>query len=124
MVGFLPVHVAQNFVSSGKLIALAVGGAARHPVAPGVATIQELGVSGVNVDIWYAFFVPAKVPAPVINRLNTEIAAIIKLPEVRSLLTNAGLDAMSSTSMELSATLRKDYARWGSVIKRNGIEID
>jgi tripartite-type tricarboxylate transporter receptor subunit TctC len=124
MVGFLPVHVAQNFVSSGKLIALAVGGAARHPVAPDVATIQELGVSGVNVDIWYAFFVPAKVPPAVINRLNTEIAAIMKLPEVRSVLTNAGLDAMSSTSNELDALLRKDYLRWGSVIKRNAIEIE
>ena len=124
MVGFLPVHVAQNFVSAGKLVALAVGGAARHPVAPSVATIQELGVSGVNVDIWYAFFVPAKTPAPVIHRLNTEIATVMKLPEVRSVLTNAGLDAMSSTSNELSALLRKDYLRWGSVIKRNAIEID
>ncbi len=124
MVGFLPVHVAQSFVSSGKLTALAVGGAARHPVAPAVATIQELGVSGVNVDIWYAFFVPAKAPPPVINRLNTEIAAIMKLPEVRSVLTNAGLDAMSSTPNELTAIVRKDYLRWGSVIKRNAIEID
>jgi len=124
MVGFLPVHVAQNFVSTGKLVALAVGGAARHPVAPSVATIQELGVNGVNVDIWYAFFAPAKTPALVSNRLNTEIVAIMNLPEVKSVLTHAGLDAMSSTSSELNVMLKKDYLRWGSVIKRNAIEIN
>ena len=124
MVGFLPVHVAQSFVSAGKLVALAVGGTARHPVAPSVATIQELGVNGVNVNIWYAFFAPAKTPAPVISRLNTEIVAIMNLPEVKSVLTNAGLDAMSSTSSELNVLLKKDYLRWGSVIKRNAIQID
>ncbi len=121
MVGFLPVHVAQGFVSSGKLTALAVGGNARHPVAPNVATFQELGVKDVNVDMWYAFFAPNKTPAPVVNRLNTEIAAIMKLPEVRAVLTKAGLDAASSTTGELTTTVKQDYERWGSVIKRNGI---
>ena len=121
MVGFLPVHVAQGFVSSGKLTALAVGGNARHPVAPNVATFRELGVKDVNVDMWYAFFAPNKTPAPVVNRLNTEIAAIMKLPEVRAVLTKAGLDAASSTTGELTTTVKQDYERWGSVIKRNGI---
>jgi tripartite-type tricarboxylate transporter receptor subunit TctC len=121
MVGFLPVHVAQGFVSSGKLTALAVGGNARHPVAPSVATFQELGVKDVNVDMWYAFFAPNKTPAPVVNRLNTEIAAIMKLPEVRTVLSKAGLDAASSSTGELTTTVKQDYQRWGAVIKRNGI---
>lgn len=121
MVGFLPVHVAQGFVSSGKLTALAVGGNARHPVAANVATFQELGVKDVNVDMWYAFFAPNKTPAPVVNRLNTEIAAIMKLPEVRTVLSKAGLDAASSSTGELTTTVKQDYQRWGAVIKRNGI---
>lgn len=121
MVGFLPVHVAQGFVTSGKLTALAVGGDTRHPVAPNVATFQELGVKDVNVDMWYAFFAPSKTPAPVVNRLNTEIAAIMKLPEVRAVLSKAGLDAASSSTGELTTTVKQDYLRWGSVIKRNSI---
>ena len=121
MVGFLPVHIAQGFVSSGKLTALAVGGDRRHPVAPNVPTIQELGVKGVSVDIWYAFFVPAKTPQAVVGRLNSEIAAILKLPEVQSVLSKAGLDASSSSPTELTAVVGKDYQRWGSVIKRNAI---
>ena len=120
-VGFLPVHVAQGFVSAGKLTALAVGGNARHPVAPNVATFAELGVKDVNVDMWYAFFAPNKTPVPVVNRLNTEIAAIMNLPEIRAVLSRAGLDAASSSTGELNTTVKNDYERWGAVIKRNGI---
>ena len=121
MVGFLPVHIAQNFVSSGKLTALAVGSPKRHPVSPNVATFEELGVKGVDVDLWYAFFTPAKTPAAVVSRLNTEISGILKLPEVRDLLGRAGMDATASTPDELTVVVNKDYPRWGEVIKRNGI---
>ncbi len=123
-VGFLPVHIAQNFVNSGKLIALAVGSPRRHPVAPGVATFDELGVKGVDVDLWYAFFLPAKAPAAVQQRLNSEIAAILKQPEVREVLGKAGMDAASSTPEELMAVVHKDYPRWGAVIRRNKISAD
>ena len=121
-VGFLPVHVAQGFVSSGRLNALAVGSPKRHPVAPTVATIDELGVKGVNVDMWYAFFAPAKTPAAVVSRLNTELVAVMALPEVREVLGKAGLDAMASTTTELGNIVGRDYTRWGAVIKRNGIQ--
>ncbi len=123
-VGFLPVHVAQGFVSSGRLNALAVGSPKRHPVAPNVATIDELGVKGVNVDMWYAFFAPAKTPAPVVSRLNTELIAVMALPEVREVLGKAGLDAMSSSTADLGNIVGRDYTRWGSVIRRAGIQPD
>lgn len=121
MVGFLPVHIAQGFVNAGKLNALAVGSPKRHPVAPNVATFNELGIKDVEVDLWYAFFAPSKTPSPVVNRLNTEIAAILKLPEVSDLLKRAGMDASASTTDELTQLVGKDYPRWGEVIRRNGI---
>ena len=124
MVGFLPVHIAQGFVATGRLSALAVGSPRRHPVAPTVATIQELGAQGVDVDMWYAFFAPGKTPSAVVSRLNTEIAAILKLPEVRDVLVRAGLDPSGSTPEELSAVVNKDFPRWGAVIKRNGISAE
>ena len=121
MVGFLPVHIAQGFVTAGKLTALAVGSPKRHPVSPAVATFEELGVKGVEVDLWYAFFAPSKTPAPVLARLNTEVVSILKLPEIRDLLGRAGMDAAASTTEELGALSVKDYPRWGEVIRRNGI---
>jgi tripartite-type tricarboxylate transporter receptor subunit TctC len=120
-VGFLPIHVAQAFVKDGKLVALAVGSPQRHPVAPQVPTIAELGLKGTNVDMWYAFFVPAKTPAPVVSRLHNEMAAVLQLPDVKNVLAKAGLDAASSTPEALNDVVQKDYVRWGSVIKRNGI---
>ncbi|MFZ2739104.1 MAG: tripartite tricarboxylate transporter substrate binding protein [Burkholderiaceae bacterium] len=124
MVGMLPVHVAQNFVNSGKLNALALGSPKRHPVAPQVPTIEELGLKGVDVDLWYAFFTPSKTPQAVVNRLNSEIVAIMKLPEVKEILGKAGMDAASSTPAELATVVAKDYPRWGQVIKRNSISAD
>jgi tripartite-type tricarboxylate transporter receptor subunit TctC len=120
-VGFLPVHIAQGFVNNGKLNAIAVGSPKRHPVAPTVATFEELGVKGVDVDLWYAFFVPTKTPSPVVNRLNAEITAILKQQDIRELFGRAGMDAATSTTDELTTVVNKDYPRWGEVIKRNGI---
>jgi tripartite-type tricarboxylate transporter receptor subunit TctC len=120
-VGFLPVHIAQGFVNNGKLNAIAVGSPKRHPVAPTVATFEELGVKGVDVDLWYAFFLPAKTPNPVVNRLNNEITAILKQQDIRDLFSRAGMDAATSTTDELTSVVNKDYPRWGEVIKRNGI---
>jgi tripartite-type tricarboxylate transporter receptor subunit TctC len=120
-VGFLPIHVAQGFVNAGKLNALAVGSPKRHPVAANVATFEELGVKGVDVDLWYAFFVPTKTPSAVVNRLNTEIVAIMKLPEIKEIFGKAGMDAAWSSENELGSIVAKDYPRWGAVIQRNGI---
>ncbi len=123
-VGFLPVHVAQGFVNSGRLNALAVGSPKRHPVSLNVATFEELGAKGVDVDLWYAFFVPSKTPSVAQQRLNTEISAILKLPEVRDALGKAGMVAEASTPAELGDIVRKDYPRWGAVIQRNNISAE
>jgi tripartite-type tricarboxylate transporter receptor subunit TctC len=120
-VGFLPIHVAQGFVKDGKLTALAVGSPQRHPVAPQVPTIAELGLKGTNVDMWYAFFVPARTPNTVVSRLHNEMAAVLQLPDVKNVLAKAGLDASPSTPEQLNDVVQKDFVRWGSVIKRNGI---
>ncbi len=120
-VGFLPVHIAAGLVKAGRLNALAVGSPKRHPVAPDVATFEELGIKGVEVDLWYAFFLPAKAPQAVTSRLNNELVAILKLPEVKEILGKGGMDAAFSTPAELGAVATKDYPRWGEVIRRNNI---
>jgi tripartite-type tricarboxylate transporter receptor subunit TctC len=123
-VGFLPVHIAQGFVKSGRLNALAVGSPKRHPVAPDVPTFDEVGVKHIDVDLWYAFFVPSKTPAAVVNRLNTEMAAILRQSDVKDILGKAGLDAVASSPAELSAIVANDYPRWGTVIRIKQITAD
>jgi tripartite-type tricarboxylate transporter receptor subunit TctC len=123
-VGFLPVHIAQGMVKSGRLNALAVGSPKRHPVAPDVPTFDEVGVKRIDVDLWYAFFVPSKTPAPVVTRLNTEMAAILRQAEVKEILGKAGMDASASTPAELTAIVARDYPRWGTVIRTKQISAD
>jgi len=123
-VGFLPVHIAQGFVKNGRLNALAVGSPKRHPVAPEVPTFDEMGVKRIDVDLWYAFFVPSKTPNAVVTRLNTEMAAILRQTDVKEILGKAGLDAVASTPPELAAIVAKDYPRWGNVIKSKQISAE
>jgi tripartite-type tricarboxylate transporter receptor subunit TctC len=123
-VGFLPVHIAQGFVKGGRLNALALGSPKRHPVAPDVPTFEEVGVKHIDVDLWYAFFVPSKTPSAVVARLNTEIAAIMRQGDVKELLSKAGMDAVASTPAELSAIVAKDHARWGAVIRTKQISAE
>jgi len=123
-VGFLPVHIAQGFVKNGRLNALAVGSPKRHPVAPEVPTFDEMGVKRIDVDLWYAFFVPSKTPNAVVTRLNTEMAAILRQSDVKEILGKAGLDAVASTPPELAAIVGKDYPRWGNVIKSKQISAE
>jgi tripartite-type tricarboxylate transporter receptor subunit TctC len=121
MVGFLPVHVAQGFVKSGKLNALAVGSTKRHPVASDVPTFLELGYKDIDVDLWYAFFVPTKTPAATVSKLHADLSVIIAQPAVKEILGKAGLDASASTPEELASIVAKDYPRWGRVIQLKGI---
>jgi len=121
MVGFLPVHIAQGFVKSGKLNALAVGSLKRHPVAPDVPTFAELGYKNIDVDLWYAFFVPSKTPAPVVAKLNAELTRILQQPAIKEIFSKSGLDASTSTPEELGAVVARDYPRWGRVIQLKGI---
>lgn len=121
MVGFLPVHVAQGFVKSGKLNALAVGSTKRHPVAADVPTFLELGYKDIDVDLWYAFFVPTKTPVATVTKLHADLSAIIVQPTVKEILGKAGLDASASTPEELASIVAKDYPRWGRVVQLKGI---
>jgi len=106
------------------LTALALGSAKRHPVAPDVPTFDEVGVKGVDVDLWYAFFAPSKTPAAVVTRLNTEMAAILRQNEVQEILGKAGMIATATTPNELNAIVVKDYPRWGHVIRTKQISAD
>jgi len=74
--------------------------------------------------MWYALFYPAKTPQALVDRLNKETVAVLKLPEIKDLLGKAGLDASGSSPEELAHIVANDYPRWGQVIRLKGIEAD
>lgn len=123
-VGFLPFHVAQSFIRQGKLLPLAVGGARRHPSAPDVPTLSEEGLKDTEMEMWFGYFVPAKTPASVVARLHEAFTAVLQMPDVKNVLSKAGLDAGASSAAELHELVQNDYARMGALIRKNNITAD
>jgi tripartite-type tricarboxylate transporter receptor subunit TctC len=123
-VGFLPFHVAQSFIRQGKLVALAVAGAKRHPAAPEVATLAEQGLKDTETEMWFGYFVPLKTPEPVVRKLREAVTAVLEMPDVKNVLAKAGLEAEASSAAELHEVIQKDYVRWGAVIRKNNITAD
>lgn len=110
-------------VKSGRLRALASTGAQRSPALPDLPTVAET-MSGYEASLWYGFVGPARMPAEVVRKLNTEIVAVLKLPDVRERLAAQGVDVQSSTPEEFSKMLVADMARWAKVVERAGIRVD
>jgi len=121
---FFPVHTAMPHVKAGKMKALAVGAAKRHPNAPDIPTMNEVGVPNVEVEVWYAFFGPKNLPAPILARLNKELRAILAEPDVMQALNKSGLDTESSSPEELRKIVQRDFPRWAAIIKKNNITSD
>ena len=118
---FVPIHVALPHVKTGKLKALAIGSPKRHPNAPDVPTLAEVGAPGVEVDIWYGFLAPASTPRDVITRLNTELKAILAMPDIQQSFATQGLDSVSSTPEEFASLIARDIPRWARVVRESKI---
>ena len=109
-------------VKSGKVKALAVTGAKRSPAAQELPTMMEAGVKGYESATWYAVFAPAKTSKEIVGKLNSDIVAILKQPEVRERLSREGADPVGSTPQELAAYMKAEIAKWSKVVKAAGVK--
>jgi tripartite-type tricarboxylate transporter receptor subunit TctC len=121
---FLPVHVALQHIQAGKLKAIATGSEKRLPQLPDVPTLAESGIKGGNVDMWYGVLAPKGTPPAVVARLNKEIGAVLKQPEVAKAFEAQGMVPASSTPEEFGKLISKDATRWAEVVQRGGITAD
>ena len=108
-------------IKSGKLKALAMTGRTRSRALPEVPTVAESGLTGFQSSLWYALMAPAGTPAAVIQRLNREVARIVRLPAVSEQLLAQGAEAVGNRPPELGAFLRTDIERWKKVVKEAGV---
>jgi tripartite-type tricarboxylate transporter receptor subunit TctC len=111
-------------VNSGRLRGLAVTSARRVSAVPDLPTIAESGVPGFDVSAWNGVFVPAGVPAPIVARLNADITAAVKAPELRARLTAEGGDVVGNSSEEFARFIRDDIAIWAKVVKAAGLRTE
>ena len=109
-------------IKAGKLRALATNASRRIAELPDVPTVRELGYPALEADGWNGFFAPAKTPREVIARLQKEIAAAAKHPEVARRLQEIGAEPVGSTPAEQDAILKRQVAQFRPVIKEMKIE--
>ena len=115
---------ALQHIKSGKLRPLAVTGSKRHPALPDVPTFEELGYKGFTAVQWYGIVGPAKMPAPIVERLNAEINKAISTPELRERLSGEALEPMPMTSAEFAAFITAEVNRWTKLVRDRNIEIN
>jgi tripartite-type tricarboxylate transporter receptor subunit TctC len=116
--------VAGPQIRAGKVRALGVTSAKRVPAFDTVPTIAESGVPGYEIVSWQGVFAPAGTPPDVVRRLNAELVAILKMPDVRQRMDELGLDVVANTPDEFAAFQKAEIAKWAKVIREAGVKID
>jgi tripartite-type tricarboxylate transporter receptor subunit TctC len=121
----LSVGDASTFlphVRSGALRALGVTTATRFEGLPDVPTVAEAGIKGYEASAWYGVVGPAKMPADIVAKLSTDIAAVARQPEVRQRLAPLAAVTVGSTAPEFATFIRAEYDRWSRLVKEAGIK--
>jgi tripartite-type tricarboxylate transporter receptor subunit TctC len=108
--------------AAGKLRLLAVTSPERISSLPQVPTMAEAGVPGYEIVIWFGVVAPAGTPRPVVDRLNREIAEIVKEPAFRERLAASGAEPMSNTPEAFVQLIKKDTEKWTKLLKDAGVE--
>lgn len=111
-------------VRAGRLKAIAATGPTRLTGLPDMPTAKEQGFAGFERGTWLGVFGPAKLPAPIVARLNQEIAQALKGSQLREQFAAMGVDLAASTPEAFAELIRDDYQAWGQLIRRIGLKLD
>jgi tripartite-type tricarboxylate transporter receptor subunit TctC len=116
--------LAAPHIASGKLHALATGGLARDPQFPNVPTMAELGYPDVEAVTWVGVYAPAGTPRDIVQKLNGEIARIIREPDIKAKLDQQGLVLAGGPPEELGKLISAEIKRWTGVARANKISVE
>jgi tripartite-type tricarboxylate transporter receptor subunit TctC len=119
-----PMSIVLPMVREGQLRALAVTSSKRALAAPELPTIAESGYPGFEVIGWNGMFAPAQTPAAIIRVLHLEIVKALAQPDLRTKLTDLGLEGIGNSPDEFAAAIKSEIPKWAKVIKDAGIKAD
>lgn len=109
-------------MKSGRVKALGIASNKRHPELPDLPTISEQGVPGYVTTIWIAFFLPAKTPVAIVDKMNQDLREILQRAEVKERFAKLGMQANPSKSHDLDLLLKQELAMWTKVVKEGNIK--
>jgi tripartite-type tricarboxylate transporter receptor subunit TctC len=115
---------AKPLVTSGQLRALAVTGTKRNPSVPDVPTFTQSGFPNFEVNSWFALFVPAATPKPIVDKIGADVTKIVRSPEISARLADDGWEPGGGTPQEFTAMWLKTAKELGAVIQQRHITIE
>ena len=118
----VPSALAQ--IKGGKLRAIAVTSKRRSPSLPDVPTVAESGCADFDATTWFGILAPAKTPQAVIDKLNAEINAALKSPEVGEKIATEGGAPLGGTAAVFADLIATDLVRWGKIVKSSGAKVE
>ena len=119
---YSPIGLAQPFLKSDKLVAIAVSSQARSAALPDVPTSIEAGFPNTDYGVWIAMFAPAKTPRAIINRLNEESVKALRSQELREKYGTLVMDNMIMSADEFASFLKRDFEVNAELVKAAGIQ--
>jgi tripartite-type tricarboxylate transporter receptor subunit TctC len=111
-------------VKANKVKAIAVTSLKRSELAPEVPTVDESGVKGFDVNVWFGVVAHSSTPRDIVTRLNSEINKIIAMPDVRQRFVNGGVTPVGGTPEQFTEHIRNEVAKWGKVVKATGARVE
>jgi len=108
-------------VKQGRLQMLAYAGSKRSMFLPDLRTVAEQGLPGFSVDVWFGFFAPKGTPKNIVNRLNAEIATLVKDPDIAKQMQVIGIEPGISTPEEFAAQIRSEIPVWRQIVTKAGV---
>ncbi len=111
-------------IKAGKLRALAVTTAKRSSTLPDVPTLQESGFTGFDIGTWFGVLAPARTPADVVARLNTEMVKVIQSPDFQKRMQDIGAEPIGNTPAQMAEQIAADTARFAKLVADNKITTD
>ena len=121
---FTAIATAQQYVRTGRLVGLGVPGATRSAALPDVPTFAESGLPGFDVSSWTGIFAPASTPRPVIDKLQKELAAVLRTAFVRERYAVLGIEPVGNSPQEFGDQVRADLARWEKVVRAANVRVE
>ncbi|NYE25492.1 Bug family tripartite tricarboxylate transporter substrate binding protein [Pigmentiphaga litoralis] len=120
---FSTVSTAAGAIKAGKVMPIAMTGSTRFKGMPDIPTIKEAGVPAFEVNNWYGVLVPRDTPAPIVARLNTELVAALKTPEVTAKLLESGIEPAWTTPNEFGSYIKSETTKWARVVADSGATV-
>jgi tripartite-type tricarboxylate transporter receptor subunit TctC len=111
-------------IKQGRVKVLGVAAPKRTALLPDVPTMEEAGVPGYDLRVWYGFFAPARTPKAIVQRLHEELTKALRSPEIQSRFTTMGTETVGLGPEEFTRVFHADLKKWAKFVKDTGLKLE